>query len=113
MRIEEQADQLGLAMGAGLFEDPLEMDAHCRQRDAQLVGNRLQPLAAQHLEGDSGFRRRQAIELLQVKRRKARRIVGVDDHGDGAGAVSHERLLRLAQRQHMHDKRPSAGSRAG
>jgi len=105
--VEEEADQFGLAVGCGFLEHALQVNAHCRQRDTKLAGDRLQPLTAQYSDGNRGFRRCEAIELLQVMRKDAPCIVGINDNSNNARMTAGEFASRLSHRQDVDDEGPS------
>jgi len=55
------------------------MHTHRRERDAQLVGDILQAVAAKDPRGDLRFCRRQIIDVLQIGRRQIGLALVVDD----------------------------------
>jgi hypothetical protein len=57
--LQNEADEFGLTPRAGLVEHMSEVCPRRRQRDAEAVRRRLQPVGFQHLAREPGFRRGQ------------------------------------------------------
>lgn len=70
-------------MGFCLLEDALQMDAHGRERDVQLVGNGLQAVVLKDSDRDLVFPWCQAVYLSKICRRQLNLPIVIDNQDDG------------------------------
>ena len=88
---EHQLDQLRLALDAGLLEHPLQMRPGGVHRDAEPLGDSVEPLALGDQLGEPRLGRRQVVVALQeIHAVAAERLVGIEEED--------QVVLRLAER---------------
>jgi hypothetical protein len=63
---DEELGQFSLPVRLGLLEHALQMDAHSRKPDTQLVGHKLQAMPFQHKKSDPGLGLRQIEDVAEV-----------------------------------------------
>jgi hypothetical protein len=63
---DEEFGQFSLPVRLGLLEHALQMDAHSRKPDTQLVGHKLQAMAFQHKKSDAGLGLCQIEDVAEV-----------------------------------------------